>query len=268
MTSVQKSSRVPDCWYSFRKIGEGIRLITEIHVARWLRCNIWHIEGRDSDLLIDSGMGLRPLKPELARLSEKPLKCISTHCHFDHIGGAHEFDCRLGHRLEQDVHSHPTLDNTVASSFVRAETFLALPQENFDFRQYSVRPAPLTGYLDEGDVLDLGNRVFQILHLPGHSPGSIALWEEATGILFSGDTVYDGDLFDSVYHSDRDDYRESLIRLREMPVSVVHGGHERSFDRKRMIQIIDEYFNGRGVLGDVDSWIKHSVRSFATENRM
>ena len=49
----------------------------------------------------------------------------------------------------------------------------------------------MTRALDEGDVIDLGDRVFKVLHLPGHSRGSIGLLEEATGVFFSGDVIYE-----------------------------------------------------------------------------
>jgi glyoxylase-like metal-dependent hydrolase (beta-lactamase superfamily II) len=79
------------------------------------------------------------------------------------------------------------------------------------------------------------------MHLPGHSPGSIALWEPAAGILFSGDVVYDGPLVDDCYHSKVEDYLASLERLRDLPARVVHGGHFASFGRERLRQLIDAY---------------------------
>ncbi|MFT5663021.1 MAG: glyoxylase-like metal-dependent hydrolase (beta-lactamase superfamily II) [Gammaproteobacteria bacterium] len=84
-------------WYEVTTFSDGVSLIREKYVADWLRCNIWHIRGINCDLLIDSGMGLRPLKLEIVTLTERPVTVISTHCHFDHIGGAPEFYCRLGH---------------------------------------------------------------------------------------------------------------------------------------------------------------------------
>jgi glyoxylase-like metal-dependent hydrolase (beta-lactamase superfamily II) len=254
-----QSNRVADLWYSVKHFSDDISLITEIHVADWLRCNIWHIKGKSHDFLIDSGMGLRPLKKEVATLIGREIRSISTHCHFDHIGGAHEFDCRLGHQLEADIYVNPTHDNTAVGSFVRAETFSALPYEGFHYSDFEVKAAPLTGFLDEGDVVDLGNRAFNILHLPGHSPGSIALWEEKTGILFSGDTIYQGGLYDSVYHSDKELYRESLSRLRELPVKCVHGGHEESFGKAKMISLIDDYFDGKGIIGNSESWVDSQI---------
>lgn len=243
-------------WYEIHAVSNGISLIRETYVASWLRCNIWHVQGKNFDLLIDTGMGLRPLKKEIALLCEKPIKVVSTHCHFDHIGGAHEFDCRLGHQSERHIHAEPNEQNTSGwNAFVRAETFSKLPDESFVIEDYSVTAAPLTGYLDEGDVLDLGNRVFQILHLPGHSPGSIALYENSTGILFSGDVIYDGDLFDTVYHSDRPKYRESLARLRELPVKTIHGGHYDSFTRNKLLALIDRYLAGDGRITNPVEWV-------------
>ncbi len=247
---------IPGDWYETQSLGGGLTLIRECYVAKWLRCNIWHLRGRDRDILIDSGMGLRPLKREIPRLSERSLTAISSHCHFDHIGGAHEFAERLGHESEAHIHAAPSLAATAATGWIMAETFLAKPYDGFDHTQYRLTAAPLTGYLDEGDVVDLGDRAFNVLHLPGHSPGSIGLYEKSTGILFSGDAVYDGALFDTTYHSDRAIYRESLKRLRELPVSVVYGGHYGIFGRGRMIEIIDAYLAGGQAVGDVSNWIK------------
>jgi glyoxylase-like metal-dependent hydrolase (beta-lactamase superfamily II) len=79
------------------------------------------------------------------------------------------------------------------------------------------------------------------MHLPGHSPGSIGLWEAATGTLFSGDAVYDGPLLDELPGSDVAAYLRTVGRLRQLPVTVVHGGHDPSFDRARMLALLDDY---------------------------
>jgi glyoxylase-like metal-dependent hydrolase (beta-lactamase superfamily II) len=106
---------------------------------------------------------------------------------------------------------------------------------------YAVVPCPPTRVLDDGDVVDLGDRAFTVLHLPGHSPDSIGLWDAATGVLFSGDAVYDGPLLDSAPDADRAAYVTTMERLRALPVEVVHGGHEASFGRARLIELCDHY---------------------------
>lgn len=253
--------RVARDWYGTTAISDGITLIEERHVASWLRCNIWHVRGRDRDLIIDTGMGLRPLTAEVAQLAGRPLTAIMTHCHFDHAGGLHQFEHRCGHCREAAVMAAPTAANTVADQgYVRAETFTALPWEGFSHEEFQVRPAPLTQLLDEGDVIDLGDRAFEVFHLPGHSPGSIALYERKTETLFSGDVIYDGALIDDLYHSDPTQLAESHARLRELPISVVHGGHYGSFGRDRLIALLDEYKAGALRVGNADNWIAREMQ--------
>ena len=98
---------VADKWYEVHDIGGGVNRILETHVASWMRCNMWLVRGRDHDILIDSGLGLRPLKAEIAALRERPVTSISTHCHFDHIGCTHEFAEQLGHHSEAEIHAAP-----------------------------------------------------------------------------------------------------------------------------------------------------------------
>ncbi|TDK51434.1 MBL fold metallo-hydrolase [Antarcticimicrobium luteum] len=244
-------------WYETTSVGDGVTLVRERHVAPWLRCNIWHVRGRDRDLVIDTGMGLRPLSEAISGLAEaRPAIGVATHMHFDHSGGLHQFEDRAGHPLEAAIIAAPNAHNTVADiGYVRAETFSALPYEGFDHTQFAVRSAPLTRLVDEGDVFDLGDRVFRILHLPGHSPGSIALYERETGLLFSGDVIYDDDLLDNLYHSDPAQLEESLRRLKELPVSAIHAGHFVSFGQEKMIEIIDEYLAGGRRITDTDSFV-------------
>jgi glyoxylase-like metal-dependent hydrolase (beta-lactamase superfamily II) len=241
-------------WYDVQRVDSGLSRILERHVAPWMRCNMWLIQGRDTNLLIDSGMGLRPIKAEVAVLSERPVTAVCTHCHFDHMGCAHEFDTRLGHANEAADYASPGLDRSCASAWLGAELLTALPHEGYELRNFSLQPAPLTGYLDDGDVLDTGDRVFNVLHLPGHSPGSIALYERATRTLFSGDVIYDGLLIDNAWHSDAELLEASLRRLRELPVEQVHAGHENSFGRERLHELIDSYLAGGLRLGDPATW--------------
>lgn len=240
-----RALKVAETWYRHRDLGDGVTLIWEAFANPGLRCNIWFLRGRDRNLILDTGLGLRPLRAELAFLSEKPVVCVSSHNHFDHMGGHHEFETRLCHRSEADVLAAPTRANTLIEDFVELVMFEALPYAGFEVARYTIQPAPATGFLDEGDVIDLGDRHLTVRHLPGHSPGSIALWEDATGLLFSGDIVYDGELYDFLHHSNIPDYLESMARLRELPVATVHAGHYASFGRDRLHALIDDYVAGK-----------------------
>jgi glyoxylase-like metal-dependent hydrolase (beta-lactamase superfamily II) len=237
------------------RLSDRISLIQETGVASLLRCNIWHVRGRDCDLVIDTGMGLGPLKEWVRRESDRPLKAICTHCHFDHMGSLHEFDCRLGHRAEAHIFADPAPEAVVYSGdWARIEIVSPHQHPDFQAESWRITPAPLTGYLDEGDVVDLGDVAYHVLHVPGHSPGSIALWDPKSRTVFSGDAVYDGALLDALYHSDPETYRLTLQRLRGLDAEVFHGGHYPSFGKARLGQIVDAYLKGQMALGSVADW--------------
>ncbi len=120
----------------------------------------------------------------------------------------------------------------------------ALPEPDFDPAAYVVQSCTPTRVLEDGDTIDLGDRSFEVMHLPGHSPDSIGLWDAASGTLFSGDAVYDGPLLDGNPDSDVETYVATMERLRALPVEVVHGGHEPSFDRRRLVELCDAYIAG------------------------
>ena len=227
-------------WYETIRMADSVTLIHEPWIKPFFRCNIWHVRGRDRDLLFDSGLGHVSLSRHVALVSERRLVCVASHTHFDHIGCHHEFAERCAHRAEAHILADPRNEWTLADRYATDEMFLRLP-EGWDASKYSIPPAPAGRILEHGDVIDLGDRAFEVIHTPGHSPGGIALHEKATGVLLSGDIVYDGPLIDDAYHSVVEDYLATLERMRGLDVSVVHGGHFPSFGPTRYRQLIDEY---------------------------
>lgn len=246
--------------YKVWTISDRVSLIQETGVANFMRCNIWHIRGRDYDLVVDTGMGLDPLKHWVMQQTDRPIKAIVTHSHFDHSGCLHEFEVRLGHRLEADILANPTNSGMVYDGpWTRIEIVDQKQHPVYSPQTYQVKAAPLTGYLDEGDVLDLGDVAYQILHLPGHSPGSIGLWDLKSKTLFCGDALYDGELLDNLYHSDKGTYLETLQRIELLGPDIFHAGHFPSFGPERMASIINAYRGGGNVLGDVERWYQDNI---------
>ena len=253
------------------RLADDISVIQETGVANFMRCNIWHVKGREYDLVIDTGMGLDPLKEWIMRETDRPLKAIITHCHFDHSAGLHEFDERLGHPAEADIIANPTNQKTV---FEGAWTRIGIvdPKAHPDYsaETFKVKAAPLTGYLDEGDVIDLGDKAYQILHLPGHSPGSIGLWDVNAKTLFTGDALYNGELLDNLYHSEPGVYAKTLDRIENLGAETFHAGHFPSFGKDKMRELISRYRAGENTLTDIETWFennKHRLKDiFADQN--
>ncbi|MGD9512228.1 MAG: MBL fold metallo-hydrolase [Geminicoccaceae bacterium] len=228
-------------WFRVRPLADGVTWIDEPWVKEFYRCNIWHLRGRDRDLLVDSGWGVVSLRVHIPLVTERPLVAVASHTHFDHVGGHHEFAERWAHRAEAGILDHPTRSNTLVEPYVTDEVFDGLPPLPYASTTYCPKPAPTTRVLEDGDVVDLGDRALEVIHTPGHSPGGIALFERASGILFSGDLVYDGPLVEDCPGADPADYVRSMRRLLSLPVSVVHGGHFPSCSGARLRGLISDW---------------------------
>lgn len=248
---------IAEDWFERTAIEPGVTRIQEPHVDILVRANLWHVRGRDRDLLIDGGMGVVALRPAFPDLFEaRPVLAVATHTHMDHIGAMHEFAERAVHGLEAAQLADPdtasleseAMGAGLRDAFVRAGypplgpyLIEAIPHQWYDINTYRLRGAAATRILADADRVDTGDRHFEVLLVPGHSPGSVALWEEATGTLFAGDVVYDGPLLYEGDGMNVDDYVASFRRLRDLPVRIVHAGHGDSFGRERMLQIIETY---------------------------
>ena len=238
----------PEDWYETIRFGDGVTLIHEPWIKPFFRCNIWHVRGRDRDLMLDSGLGHVSLRKHVAVVAERPLLAVASHTHFDHIGCHHEFPTRAVHGAEAAILADPRNDLTLADRYATDEMFDRLP-EHWDAASYHIPAAAAQQILAHGDVIDLGDRAFEVVHTPGHSPGGMGLLERATGIFLSGDIVYDGPLIDDAYHSNAADYIATMQRLASLPVSIVHGGHFASFGRVRFTQLICDYLEGKRKAG-------------------
>jgi glyoxylase-like metal-dependent hydrolase (beta-lactamase superfamily II) len=255
------SLRIADRWFEYERLSDGITRIWEPHVIRVMQCNIWHVRGRDRDLVVDTGMGIASLHDAAGHLFDKALAAVATHTHLDHIGSFHEFAERIVHPAEAHHLTQPSenfsmlrgehpvefIASLERAGYVVDSCFItALPRADFDLSLFACPAAPATRLVQEGEMIDLGDRVFEVMHLPGHSPGSIGLWEARSETLFSGDAIYDGPLLDEIPGSDIPVYLDTMRRLERLPARVVHGGHDPSFDGERLRLLARQYLERRG----------------------
>lgn len=234
----------PPNWFERETICSEIHRVWEPHVHPFFRANIFHIVGREADLVIDFGMGIHSLRRFLDIPESKPIIAVATHVHVDHVGSFHEFEHRLGHEAEAEAFE--TMDDgATLAAFFRAQPAGVdfAPAETWNQLDYMIASAPLTDTICEGSRVELGDRNFNILHLPGHSPGSIGLLSETDGLFFAGDAIYDGKLVDDLPGCDQVAYRSTMMRLKEMEVSVVHGGHGKAMTQQRMRRIATNYLD-------------------------
>jgi len=141
-------------------------------------------------------------------------RIVLTHGHFDHAGGA----AALSRRFSAQVYIHPEGIDMLASSDPQATGAWL----------FGAKPEPVEALpLEEGDVIDVGTAEYQVLHTPGHSRHSIALWHEPSRTLVPGDTVYaDGGIGRwDLKGGDYDQLVASLQRLADLEAVSMYPGH-------------------------------------------
>jgi len=150
--------------------------------------NIYLLLGSHTALLMDTGCGLYPLKPIIDNLiGKRNLLVFNTHYHWDHPLGNVEFGEVYIHENEVDFVSNPY----DVSYFKDSPNEIVKIYAEQDFL---IPPAKTIKPLKDGDIFDLGKLEVEVLHCPGHSPGSICLLT-STDELFTSDVAYYGDIF-------------------------------------------------------------------------
>jgi glyoxylase-like metal-dependent hydrolase (beta-lactamase superfamily II) len=146
--------------------------------------------GAEEALLIDTCFGLKGFKEAVDSLTGLPVTVANTHAHLDHIGGNHFFDEIWLHEADRKIfalHTDPGYTFEIATGGMSRPArvltgLLARDMLNID-------PGGNYRYFEDAHVFRLGGRDVEVIHTPGHTPGSVCFLDRRAGMLFSGDTV-------------------------------------------------------------------------------
>ena len=188
-----------------------------------LQNNVYVVSSGTAALVVDAP--LESVEPVTAALSEHGLSLeaiVCTHGHFDHMAEAAELARRT---------AAPVLVHSQDADRLRT------PARPLFFPDLEVEPVEVSRELADGDCVEVGDVSLDVLHTPGHTPGSLCLLAE--GVLLSGDTLFAGSFgrYD-LPGGDPQALRASLLRLRDLPASTrVLPGHgpETTIGRERWL---------------------------------
>ena len=169
----------------------------------------------EKPILVDAGMMAGPTLKNIKKFID-PAKIeliVLTHCHHDHSGAAPALKVATGARLMLSEKEVGCIGDELASV-----AYLFGQQAP----EYKVDET-----LKEGMVLDIGEWKLEVMETPGHSTGSLCLYERTEKVLFSGDTVFpDGNIGRTdMFGGSTDELVRSIQRLTELDVKVMYPGH-------------------------------------------
>lgn len=208
-------------WFTTESINENTFVISEYR--HWEQTHSYLLVGEKRALLIDTGLGICNISDEVKKLTDKPVTAVPTHIHWDHIGGLKYFPNFYANKNELDwLDGGFPLDISTIRSMVLDR---CTPPEDFDINSYKFFQGKPLKVLYGNELIDIGERQIEVIHMPGHSPGHMCFYEEKSEFLFTGDLVYKGELLAYFPSTDPKVYLASLEKISELKVKRVFPAH-------------------------------------------
>jgi glyoxylase-like metal-dependent hydrolase (beta-lactamase superfamily II) len=212
-------------WFEVYEAAPGVLALYE--PGHWEEALAYLILGTDRALLFDTLMGIGDLRPVVEQLTDLPIVVMNSHSHYDHVGSNSRFETVLATDLDYTRANARGLDNAAARGFVPEGSIWKPTPAGFDRDTWTIPAWTVGRFVADGDTVDLGGRVLEVLLTPGHAPDALCLLDRANGILFTGDTYYRGPLFAHLPGSDFEQYAATAARLAALrdEISLLMPGH-------------------------------------------
>ncbi len=227
-----------DEWFTFEQIDKNTFAISEY--KHWEETHCYLLFGTKKALLIDTGLGVSNIREAVKELTALPIEAVTTHVHWDHIGG---------HQYFKNIAVFEGEKSWLSGSFplplwVVKTNLQSKPCEfpaDFDIEKYHIYQGGANVILHDDDIIDLGNRRLRTIHTPGHSPGHICFYETDRQYLFSGDLIYAGCLDVFYPTTDPQQFMRSVKRVKALPIRRILPAHHQL---NIPVTLIDEIDNG------------------------
>lgn len=224
-----------DSWFEVYRVGDGVFAIAEPY--QFQEVISYLIVGSQRAMLFDTGLGIGSIARVVAELSHLPVTVLNSHTHFDHVGGNVEFDRVLAMDIEYTRANASGFSHAVVAGEVAPRAFCRGVPPGFDPDLYHTRAYRPSEFITDGHTIDLGERELRVLHIPGHTPDAVALFDPATGSLFTGDSFYKGPIWLLAPETDLAAFESSVVRLADLVprLRTLHPAHNEAVSSPEML---------------------------------
>ena len=198
-------------WFEVYEVEADVWAIYE--PFQWQEVISYLIIGSNTALLFDTGNGIGNIKAIVDQLTEKPIQVLNSHSHFDHIGGNYQYQNILSPSTEFSIANSRGNNSQQIKTEASAEALCKGLPEGVTEKNHHINAYSITAKVIDGDVIDLGNRMLEVLFIPGHTDDSLALLDRDSGLLWTGDSFYEGPIWLFFPETDLAAYQKSLARL-------------------------------------------------------
>lgn len=201
-------------WFKVYEVGEGVYAIAE--PFNYQEVISYLILGSERNILFDTGMGMDRISEVVKELSSLPVIVINSHTHYDHIGGNNEFENVYAVDTAYTSHfssvgwSHDQVKHEVTSEAFCSKKLPTLDTASYQVQSYKDK---IKKFVKDGDTIDLGGRIIEILQVPGHTPDCLALLDRSAGYLWTGDMYYEATIWLFFDGTDLNAYEKSINRF-------------------------------------------------------
>ena len=198
-------------WFEVYEVADDVFAIYE--PGQFEEVISYLVVGSERALLFDTGLGIGDIRAVVDELTGLDVVVLNSHTHYDHIGGNHRFDSILATDTAYTREHEAGSSHEAVAEFVGPGWVWKPWPAGFDPASYRSRPFAVERRVDDGDRIDLGDRVLEVVLTPGHAPDSLCLLDREHRLLFTGDTFYLAPLYAHLDGSDPVRYRASARRL-------------------------------------------------------
>ncbi len=198
-------------WFEVYQLNENTYAIYEPY--QWQEAISYLLIGTEKAMLVDTLQGIGDIKSVVDQLTKLPVIVVNTHSHFDHVSGNYQFETVYGLDKPFTLNNAKGHDHSVNAGNMTPDTFWKNVPKTFNADTYENKPYQISKYLQDGEIIDIGDRPIEVVFAPGHSPDSLILVDKNNRFMMTGDTFYPAPIY---VYSDTSSFRDYANSIQTM----------------------------------------------------